>query len=235
MSGTPMGDDKPNSGRGVFSVAALAWLTAASGALCIAAGTGLLANWLVYLFKPLTTILIIVAAWRRGKDAPRQRRFILAGLVLSLAGDVFLLWPKEGFLFGLVSFLLAHLLYIVAFCIPVRFAAKPGFFIAYAVVAAGILSQLWGDVPSALRIPVVAYVIFLATMAAQAAVWWRSAPAGSIASRAAIGGLLFMASDTLLAFNKFAAPLPLAPLWILATYWVAQWCIASAMSPAKQA
>jgi hypothetical protein len=31
----------------------------------------------------------------------------------------------------------------------------------------------------------------------------------------------------LLATNRFATPLPLANLWILATYWAAQWCIAS--------
>ncbi|HEY0844779.1 MAG TPA: lysoplasmalogenase [Noviherbaspirillum sp.] len=210
----------------------LALLTASSGALCIAAGTGLLASWLTFVFKPLTTILIIAYAWKRGHDLPAQRRLILAGLVLSLAGDVFLLWPKEGFLFGLVSFLLAHLLYILAFCIPAPFAARPAFFVGYALVAAGILSQLWNAVPPALRIPVVAYVVFLATMAAQAAGWWRSAPAGSRAGWAAAGGLLFMASDTLLAFNKFATPLPLAPLWILATYWTAQWCIASAMTRA---
>ncbi len=29
------------------------------------------------------------------------------------------------------------------------------------------------------------------------------------------GGLLFLASDSLLAFNKFDAPIPLAPLWVL--------------------
>ncbi len=46
---------------------------------------------------------------------------------------------------------------------------------------------------------------------------------------AALGGALFMVSDSLLAINKFAVPLPLASLWILATYWFAQGCIASAL------
>ena len=43
----------------------------------------------------------------------------------------------------------------------------------------------------------------------------------------AAGGALFVLSDALLATNKFHATLPWAPLWILATYWAAQWCIAS--------
>ena len=43
----------------------------------------------------------------------------------------------------------------------------------------------------------------------------------------ALGGALFLCSDALLASNRFAAPLPMASLWILASYWLAQWCIAS--------
>jgi uncharacterized membrane protein YhhN len=44
---------------------------------------------------------------------------------------------------------------------------------------------------------------------------------------------LFMASDSLLAFNKFVQPLPLSALWILASYWLAQWCIASSLGAKK--
>jgi uncharacterized membrane protein YhhN len=69
-------------------------------------------------------------------------------------------------------------------------------------------------------------------MAAQALVWWRRASGtidAGLARRAALGGALFMVSDALLATNKFAAALPLAALWILASYWLAQWCIASAL------
>ena len=127
------------------------------------------------VFKPLTTLLVIAFAWPRGTGTPRQQRFVRIGLVLSLMGDVFLLWPKEGFLPGLVSFLLAHLAYIAAFCVPARLAARPLVFVAYGLIAAAILSQLWPGVPGALRAPVLGYVICLATMAAQAAVWWRSA------------------------------------------------------------
>ena len=187
---------------------------------------------LQFVFKPLTTLFVIAYAWPRGADSARRRRFVRVGLALSLVGDVFLLWPKEGFLPGLVSFLLAHLAYIAAFCVPARLAARPLVFVGYGVVAALILSQLWSGVPGPLRAPVIAYVVCLATMAAQATVWWRSAIGRGderLARAAAIGGLLFMTSDSLLAINKFALPLPFAPLWILATYWAAQWGIASSL------
>ncbi|NIW49240.1 MAG: lysoplasmalogenase, partial [Gammaproteobacteria bacterium] len=39
--------------------------------------------------------------------------YFLIGLALSLAGDIFLMLPDEKFIAGLVSFLLAHLAYIL--------------------------------------------------------------------------------------------------------------------------
>jgi len=185
-----------------------------------------------FVFKPLATLCVIVYAWGRGDVAGPQavvRRWVLAGLWLSLAGDVALLWPKEGFLPGLVSFLLAHLAYLVAFTRRVRFGAAWPPFAAYALVAGGILSLLWAGVPAGLRLPVLAYVACLAAMAAQAAVLWRrgSARGGVLA----LGGALFVVSDALLATNRFAGPLVLSNLWILTTYWVAQWCIASWLEP----
>lgn len=213
------------------------WLAGLSGAIAIVAAVGAWPAAVHGVFKPLTTVLLVAFAWSRGAAQATPRRFIRAGLVLSLLGDVALLWPQQGFLPGLVAFLLAHLAYIAAFCVPVRLAARPLVFVAYGAVAALILSQLWGGVPAPLRAPVVGYVLCLATMAAQAGVWWRASAGradAALARRAAIGGLLFMVSDTLLAVNKFAVPLPLAPLWILATYWVAQGCIASSLHALEQ-
>jgi uncharacterized membrane protein YhhN len=181
------------------------------------------------IFKPVATLVVIAHAWPRGRDAPVVRRWVLAGLVFSLGGDVALLWPQQGFLPGLVSFLLAHLAYLVAFTRVQRLAAWPMAFVAYALVAGFILWRLWPGVPAALQIPVVAYVLCLAAMAAQAAVLWRrGAERGALL---ALGGALFVASDALLATNKFAGPLALASLWILGTYWSAQWCIASWLKP----
>ena len=212
--------------------ALLPWLTLTSAAIAIAAFSGALPLWIAFVFKPLTTVFVIMHAWPRGSDAPHARRLIRIGLSLSLLGDVFLLWPAQGFLPGLVSFLLAHIAYIAAFCVPLRFAARPAAFVVYAALAATILWQLWPGIPGALRGPVLAYVLCLAGMAAQAAAWWQASggrPDERLARSAALGGLLFMASDSLLAFNKFAAPLPLSSLWILATYWGAQWCIANSL------
>lgn len=206
-----------------------------------------------FVFKPLATLAVIAYASGRGSPDLRAgngpgdsagaaghasetatvaaRRWVLVGLWLSLAGDVALLWPKDGFLPGLVSFLLAHLAYLVAFSRQRRLVAWWPAFAAYALVAGAILARLWPGVPAALQLPVVAYVLCLASMAAQAAALWRlGAARGAVL---AAGGALFVASDALLATNKFAGPLPLASLWILGTYWSAQWCIASWLAPRR--
>ena len=49
----------------------------------------------------------------------------------------------------------------------------------------------------------------------------RDAPA----TRVAVGAGLFMLSDALLATNRFVMPLPLSQVWVLGTYYAAQWLI----------
>lgn len=210
----------------------LPWLIALSGALSIAAASALIPAVAAFAFKPLTTVLVIIWAWPRGNDEFAVRRWIRAGLLMSLSGDVFLLWPQQGFLPGLVSFLLAHLAYIVAFTRSARLGARVLPFAFYLVVGAGVLGWLWPGVPPPLQLPVLAYVACLVTMAAQAAVIWRLARGGTtefLARRAAFGGALFVLSDGLLAANRFALPLPMASLLILAPYWAAQILIAGSM------
>jgi len=173
--------------------------------------------------KALTTILIIVWAWPRGRSQPELRRYVVVGLFASLVGDIALTQPG-GFVPGLVAFLAAHLAYLWAFTRVQRFAAWPLAFLVYGAVAAGVLAFLWSGIPAALQVPVVAYVLCLASMAAQTLVIAKRTP-GSWAL--AFGGLMFFCSDGLLALNKFAGPVPLAAMLVLPTYWTAQWCIAS--------
>jgi uncharacterized membrane protein YhhN len=203
----------------------------AAAAAILSAPWALAQPWMNLVFKPLATVLLIVLAWPRGLETPQLRRWVLAGLVLSLGGDVALLWPRQGFLPGLICFLLAHLCYLAAFTRVRPLAARRLPFLFYGVVAAAVLTALWPGVPQALRWPVLAYVLCLGAMAAQTAVLWRCTPDDAAARRLALGGALFLVSDALLATNRFMQPLPMSSLWILAPYWAAQACIASWLSP----
>ena len=203
-------------------------LAVAAGALLTVAGK--LTGWpaLVWVFKPATTIVIAAAAYVRGAAHEGQRtayaRAVLVGLLFSLAGDVLLI-PEGMFVYGLVAFLLAHVAYLVAFTRDAKLAARRTPFAIVAAVALAMLAVLWPGLPAALKLPVVCYVVMLGAMTAQSAA--RAAALGGRGARlAAIGGALFMASDALLAFDRFHIRLPLASLWILGTYYAAQVLIA---------
>lgn len=60
----------------------LALAIAASALGAIAAGLGVLPVAVLFIAKPLTTVLLIVHAARRGADEPRARSWMLVGLVL---------------------------------------------------------------------------------------------------------------------------------------------------------
>jgi len=187
--------------------------------------------WLNLAFKPLATLCVIAWAALGRSDDGRVKRWIVIGLVFSLAGDVALLWPVQGFLAGLVAFLLGHLSYLVALTRRVRFLASPAAFGAWALVAASVLAGLWHGVPAELRVPVVVYVCALAAMAAQATTVWLARRQAVEAARwrtVAAGGALFVLSDAILAADKFVGGVPLPTLWNLSVYWVAQWFIACA-------
>jgi uncharacterized membrane protein YhhN len=92
------------------------------------------------------------------------------------------------------------------------------------LIGAGMYAFLWqGGLPPALRTPVGVYVVVIACMAAQAigrAAVLREADPSAV--WVAVGACFFMLSDALLATNRFISPLPLAQLWVLATYYAAQ-------------
>jgi uncharacterized membrane protein YhhN len=187
--------------------------------------------WLNFAFKPLATLCVIAWAALGRSDDGLVKRWIVIGLACSLAGDVALLWPVQGFLVGLVAFLLGHVSYLVALTRRVRFLANPPAFGVWALVAASVLAGLWAGVPAELRAPVLVYVGALAAMAAQATSVWLARRGQVDAARwrtVAIGGALFVLSDAILATDRFVGGMAMPTLWNLSLYWLAQWFIARA-------
>lgn len=181
--------------------------------------------WLHWLAKPLTTALIFALAWRaRPAVSGRYRRLVLTGIAASLAGDVCLMLPGDLFVPGLLCFLVAHGCFIAAFLGDSRFARPVWPLLACLAYGAANLILLWDAIAASLRVPVLVYVAVLAAMGAQALA--RGLRGDAAAKLAARGALVFMLSDTLLAWDRFRGPLPLASLWVLATYYLALWWIA---------
>lgn len=207
-----------------MTVAGLSIAAALSGALHIHAEfSG--ARERVYVFKPLTTLLILaVAVFAPGPVPVLYRALVVAGLAFSLAGDVFLMLPTDRFVPGLSSFFAGHVLYIAAFSLVAGFQLSLPPLLPFAVGGGIVLRLLWSGL-SGLRVPVVLYVCVIATMGWQALAQWL-AVGETWAACALLGALLFTASDTVLAFDRFRHSFAAAPLAILGTYFPAQWLIA---------
>lgn len=209
--------------------------TVAAGTLAIV--SALLKNsavWLHYVFKPLTTILIFAYAWKISKPISRQfRQYVLAGIAASICGDIFLMLPvtflSSGFISGLASFLIAHLFFLCAFSNDARLFGRPLVFAAFTAIGTINLAILWSGIGTGLKLSVLGYVLCLVAMSSQAVS--RHLDLRSRSSRlAASGGTLFMLSDSILAYNKFYAPIPFAAFWILASYYVALHLIARSVA-----
>lgn len=176
--------------------------------------------------KPLTLLVLLAAA------ASAHLGDVTAWLVLALAfglvGDVALLFAGDqasaddldpAFLAGLGAFLLGHLAYLVAFSRHGQHGGWLGLGIGIAVVASAVAlpavlrgARATGGL--SLAAVVAGYAVVLGAMVAFAV--------GTGAVATAIGGLIFMASDTTLAWGRFVRPLRGGPVLVIVTYHVAQ-------------
>jgi uncharacterized membrane protein YhhN len=159
-----------------------------------------------------------LALWVLARRGPI---LLVAALLCSAAGDI-LLGTDGMFLAGMGAFAAAHVCYVTLF---VRSGALPALrrrwflVLAYLVALVGLTLWLWPDLGD-LRIPVVVYAVLLAATAVTA---------GALGWRLGLGGALFFVSDTMIAVWDIAgrpAP-PLPGLWIMSTYILAQYLLAS--------
>lgn len=173
----------------------------------------------------ITLLFLAAAVSTRGAVPPRYRWGIVAGLGFSAVGDAFLMQPVDYFLQGLGSFLAAHLCYLRALTSDCRLAGRKCPFAVWAAVGLVLMAWLWPGIPAGLRIPVALYTLALLGMAAQAAS--RALELGSVAAvAAAVGAVLFVASDFVLAFQRFRHPFEWGRFIVLGTYFAAQASIA---------
>lgn len=179
----------------------------------------------IYIFKPLTTILIIfLAILHNSGTNPDYFKFVLAGLAACLVGD-FLLIPTNPkyFNFGLAAFLIGQMLYVFAFTSGIN-SYNFLLTIPYIIFAGIVFILLFPDL-SKLVWMVLIYIMAISMMGYLAAN--RFFVLGtSGAALAFVGSLLFIGSDTILAINRFKQNFPAAEAIILSTYYIAQTLIA---------
>jgi uncharacterized membrane protein YhhN len=181
-----------------------------------------------YITKPAIVISLIVFFWKESHSVSKSiRNLTLMALVFSLLGDVLLMFVEQSpnyFMFGLVAFLLAHVMYILVFLKYRNAYKKPiGFIILMTIYAIGLFYFLRNGLGE-MHVPVLIYMTVILTMSITAFLREGRVPKMSY-HFVFLGAVLFMVSDSLLALNKFYEVLPLANIIIMLTYALAQYFI----------
>lgn len=152
------------------------------------------------------------------------------GILLSLVGDVLLMISLDRlFLPGLAAFLLAHLSYITGFRAELTTVNVWSLILLafIAINASRLLRRIVGAMrargENTLILPVIAYgivisIMLYAAMSTTSNLTWSPLAASLVSA----GALLFVASDVILAWMKFVAPLKNARIWNIALYHLGQ-------------
>ena len=173
------------------------------------------------LLMPVLAVYAVLAA------RPGRPVLLVAAVLCGWAGDVLLMLDAPtAFLAGMGAFAAGHVLYQTLFLRQndwrTRKTAVAGG--VYAVLWAALLLVLWPGLPAELRVPVAVYSLLLTGTAVVAV---------SVNTRAAVGGALFLLSDTLIATGIAHTPRPPGvDVWIMSTYVLGQYLLVSgALAP----
>ncbi|SDC65523.1 lysoplasmalogenase [Niabella drilacis] len=194
------------------------------------AGMALHNDALQFFLKPLlvSTLLGIFISETAGIASP-FKKWIIGALVFSVGGDTLLLFANNNelyFILGLVSFLMAHVCYILCFhFIKVKESVSGKWHTAiivgvyYFFIMSFLIPHL-----GALKIPVLIYGMVISFMLLLAMHLYDLTD-HTTARTILTGAILFVVSDSVLAVNKFYRPAPWGGWAIMVTYMGAQWLL----------
>ncbi len=172
-----------------------------------------------YLVKsiPVFCLLIIVFF-----NVPGNKGKLLSiGFIFSGIGDI-LLQLDEGthFVYGVGAFLLTHLFYIAVFLREPIFTVRRMIMVCVMVVFGIMIWALLRPKLGDMLLPVTIYLIVIVLMGISAILGKNNSPL------IIIGACLFGVSDSIIAINRFLTLIYQSSLWIMITYYIAQFFIA---------
>lgn len=173
--------------------------------------------------KCLPIVMLMLYVVVKGFDLTSAYRYsqrILLGLICSCAGDALL--NINLFLEGMGAFAIAHIWYISAFgWKPFRLPIGVALYIFGTVVISLAFNRLHGVL--AIGVPI--YAALLTTTCWRALARALQKPS-FLNSFCAVGTVLFLLSDSVIAINMFLTPVPYSRIIIMSTYYTAQFAIA---------
>lgn len=183
---------------------------------------------LIHIFKPLILLSLITLY---ALSVSKINKMYVLALICSLLGDVFLMFEGElYFIIGLISFLLAHLLFINIVIKEIKKNTIKIIIIAafpFVIVFSLLIFRLKNSLGEML-FPVIIYGLTIATFGTVSLINFREKK--SMKSIFMLfGAIIFMVSDSVLAINKFYEQAHIFEIIVMATYVLAQYFIYRAM------
>lgn len=181
-----------------------------------------------YFAKPGVMILLLAWLWNISGFKGNLTWFAI-GLVFSMLGDVFLMLPRERFIGGLVSFLIAHIAYTIGFTETAPPLSVISLILTIVIgfmsirIYRGVSRGLVASDNSRLLIPVQIYTIIISIMLLSALLtlvrpdWFVTS-----SLTVSVGAALFYLSDAFLAWNKFVQPIRRGNLIVIISYHLGQ-------------
>jgi uncharacterized membrane protein YhhN len=183
------------------------------------------------LTKPIASALFVLALFSQPYVLSPYFFFLLAGLILCWIGDVSLIFffEKRLFLLGLVSFLLGHVMYAIAFFTRGGLQTTTWFALPVIAIFSGYVFTRFRPYLGEMRGPVTAYIVVISVMLL-GAIGLAGNPALPWANRlmAGFGAFNFYISDIFVARQRFVRPAYINRFFGLALYYLGQFLIALA-------
>jgi uncharacterized membrane protein YhhN len=178
--------------------------------------------------KTALSALFVITALVQPHPIPAYYHFLLIGLLFCLAGDVFLALPQDRmFRLGLVSFLIGHIFYIVAFFTTAYVGHWTWWGTLVVLIVSGWIYRWLRPHLGGMNGPVLAYIIVITVMVSGAWSIWgdaRLAWVGRIMVFA--GACCFYISDVFVARDRFVKKEALNRLIGLPLYYGGQFILA---------
>jgi uncharacterized membrane protein YhhN len=183
-----------------------------------------------FFSKPLILLGLILYFYQITKPISTTllAKAVLGALIFSWIGDILLMWP-DLFAYGLGSFLLAHVCYIIGFKVaqnaPERLAninfMKLFLFNLPIYISAAIIFYMVNPNLGVLKIPVILYILVIVSMLSTARDRYSKCNQSSF-WQVFIGACLFFISDGVIAISRFYQNFPEAGILIMGTYAIGQ-------------
>lgn len=159
----------------------------------------------------------------------RYNRHVLLGMIFSCVGDALMVWKPRLFIHSMFAFGVAQVIYVKAFGLR-PFSAKTG--LVCSVYGFLCFWMLYPQLKGVMLVCVAIYSFLIMAMCWRAVTRLQVDKLWKWNNMCACGGaLLFAISDTLIAFDKFYAPIIYRNGVVMTTYYLAQ--LGIAMSTCK--